>query len=134
MNKYHLLAIVFFIIGITFFSLGVMFGEVETGFLLFFPFLVGSGIYTFLGFILVFIAILLFMFGFVETAAIEPIDLHSGTEEERYPPAKTSMKGGGVILIGPIPIVFSSNWKIAVALMIVAMLLIITVLFAMKLL
>ncbi|HEC80865.1 MAG TPA: DUF131 domain-containing protein [Thermoplasmatales archaeon] len=132
MNKYHLLSVVFFIIGIVFFSLGVMFGEVETGFFLVFPFLVGSGIYAFLGFILVFVAMLLFMFGFVEIATVEPIDFHSETEEERYPPMKTSVKGGGVILIGPIPIVFSSNWKIAVVLMIVAMLLIITVLFAMS--
>ncbi|RLF92053.1 hypothetical protein DRN50_09415 [Thermococci archaeon] len=41
------------------------------------------------------------------------------------PEKKTSFKGGGVILIGPIPIVFGSNWKIVVFLMIIAILLMI---------
>jgi len=131
MNKYHLLSVVFFISGIVFFAIGVLYGEVETGFVVVFPFLVGSGLHAFLGFILVFIAILLFMFGFVSSATTS--SLHVDNEDEHvYPKKKTSLKGGGVILIGPIPIVFGSSWKIAVILMIVAILLIITILFALR--
>lgn len=131
MSKYHLLSLVFFILGTVFFALGVFSGEVETGFVAVFPFLVGAGVYAFLGFIFIFIAILLFMFGFVSSATTS--SLHVDREDEHvYPKKKTSVKSGGVILIGPIPIVFGSNWKIAVILMVVAILLIITTLFAFR--
>jgi len=132
MNKYHLLSLLFFILGAVFFALGVFSGEVETGFVVVFPFLIGSGLYAFLGFIFVFIAILLFMFGFVRLATTE-YGLHFDKEdEELYPRRKTSVKGGGVVLIGPIPIVFGSNWKIAVIMMIIAIILIISIVLAFR--
>jgi len=129
MNKYHILSLVFFICGVVFFAIGVSSGEVETGFVIVFPFLVGSGIHAFLGFICIFIAILLFMFGFVSTAA----DISSLKVEEDngyYPQKKTSVKGGGVVLIGPIPIVFGSSWKIAVIMIVLVIVLIVTAFFA----
>jgi uncharacterized protein (TIGR00304 family) len=99
--------------------LGLYAGEVETGFLLIFPFIIGTGIYAFAGFILFFIAVLLFMFGLVSTATIDLSPYEGDT--------KKSIKGGGVILIGPFPIVFGSNWKIAALLMILAIILILIV-------
>lgn len=134
MNKYHLLSLVFFISGIVFFAIGVLFGEVETGFIVVFPFLVGSGLHAFLGFILVFVAILLFMFGFTSITTRRLNDLQYEGEDEVYPRKKTSVKGGGVVLIGPIPIVFGSNWKIAITMMVLAIVLIIVAFFAFRLL
>lgn len=131
MNKYHLLSLTCFILGIAFFTIGFLSGGVETGVFIVFPFLSGSGIYAFLGFIFIFIAILLFMFGFVSSAVSE--DFSSGYEEQGAP-KKTSVKGGGVVLIGPIPIVFGSNWKIAMVMMIVAIILIIVAFFAFRIL
>ncbi|RLF25962.1 MAG: hypothetical protein DRN01_05850, partial [Thermoplasmata archaeon] len=51
-------------------------------------------------------------------------------EETVYekPEKKRFFEGGGVILIGPIPIVFGSNWKIAIALMFIAIIFILTML------
>jgi uncharacterized protein (TIGR00304 family) len=124
MNKYHVLSLICLIVGMVFFAQGILSGEIETGIAVVFPFIVGSGIYAMLGFIFVFLAILLFIVGFTQMAG--------GTSDFRVedddlaPQKKSSVKGGGVILIGPIPIVFGSNWKIAVILMIVAILLIIT--------
>jgi uncharacterized protein (TIGR00304 family) len=104
--------------------MGYLSGEIEVGFFLIFPFLIGSGVYAFLGFIFVFIAVLVLMFGFVSRFNI--IHEGIGLEEEQLPSQnKTTVKGGGVILIGPIPIVFGSNWKIAVILMIFAIVLIV---------
>ena len=40
---------------------------------------------------------------------------------EVYPKKKVSVKGGGVVFVGPIPIVFGSNWKIALVLMLIAL-------------
>ena len=132
MNKFHLLSLTCFIIGAVFFAVGIFSGEVETGFVLIFPFLIGSGIYAFLGFIFIFIAILFLMFGFTRgTILTEDLKI-DGEDENLSIERKTSVKGGGVVLIGPIPIVFGSNWKIAALLMMISIILIITTIFVLK--
>ena len=114
MNKYHFLSLVCFIIGIIFFILGFLQGDIQTGFFVIFPFVAGTGIYAFMGFIFIFFAMLLFISGFKNRIDSDEIKL----DQENYQTTKkTSVKGGGVVLIGPIPIVFGSNWKIAVFLM-----------------
>jgi len=126
MNRHHLLPLVFFISGIVFFSLGILTGEIEIGIVLIFPFIVGSGIHAFLGFISIFIAIILFMIGFVSKFSSDDLNVHK--KDINQTNKKTSVKGGGIILIGPIPIVFGTNWKIALMLMILAMI-VVTVFF-----
>lgn len=129
MNKFHFLSLFCLIVGIIFFGLGFLSGDVETGFFIVFPFLAGSGIYAFLGFIFIFIAFLLFMFGF--TTYFESDEFHTKYDEYQ-PRKKTSVKGGGVVLIGPIPIIIGSNWKIAIVLMIVAIIVILVAFFSFR--
>jgi uncharacterized protein (TIGR00304 family) len=129
MNKFHFLSIFCLIFGIIFFGFGFLSGEVETGVFVVFPFLAGSGIYAFLGFIFIFIAFLLFMFGF---STYFESDEFPTNNNEFQPRKKTSVKGGGVILIGPIPIVIGSNWKIAIVLMIVAIIVILVAFFSFR--
>ena len=129
MNKYHILSLICFILGIVFFIIGFLSGDVETGIIVIFPFLSGSGIYPFLGFIFIFIAILLFIFGLASRTVSEDFGYESGEPSQQK---KTSIKGGGVVLIGPIPVVFGSNWKIALVMMIVAIILIIIAFFAFR--
>ena len=126
MNKYHILSLVFFIFGVVFFAIGVLSGEIETGFVVVFPFLAGSGIYAFLGFIFIFIAILLFVFGFATYVGPDEFEVD---HDEHQPCKKASVKGGGVVLIGPIPVVFGSNWKIALIMMVVAIILVLVAFF-----
>jgi len=128
MNKYHLFSLACLIIGIIFFAFGVLSGDVKAGFIVIIPFLAGSGVYALLGFIFVFIAILLFMFSFTSSVKYDNLD----TAEEHQPTKKTSIKGGGVVLIGPIPIIFGSNWKITVFLVILAIILIIVSFFILR--
>ena len=118
MNKCHFLSLICFIAAIICFSLGIYSGDVETGVVLVFPFLAGSGIFAFLGFIFIISAFLLFMYGYADKAEYQDIN---GEPSKK----KTSIKGGGVVLIGPIPIVFGSNWKIAAILMIIAVIIIV---------
>ena len=66
------------------------------------------------------------MFGFTRTAITDEYD----SEHQK----KTSVKGGGVVLIGPIPIIFGSNWKIAIVMIILAIILIIVSILATKIL
>ena len=129
MNKYQILSLFCFILGIIFFYLGFQQGDVQGGVILVFPFIGGSGIFVFLGVISFFLAILLFMFGFTRSLKSEDLDYNY---EERPPQKKTTVKGGGVILIGPIPIIFGSNWKIALVMMLVAIILIIVAFFALR--
>ena len=118
MNKLRLLSLISFIIGVFFFAFGFYKGDVEGGIILFFPFISGTGIYALLGFLLFILAFFLFVYSF--KIDIEPFN---GTEEQNQG-KKTTVKGGGVVLIGPIPIVFGSSWKIALVLMIVAIIII----------
>ena len=113
----------FLIVGIVFFSMGVLSGDIKAGIVVFIPFIVGSGIYAFLGFIFVLIATILFMFSF--SRIVKSNDFQVDFDEQQ-PSKKTSIKGGGIVLIGPIPIVFGSNWKIAVILMVLALIIIIS--------
>jgi uncharacterized protein (TIGR00304 family) len=115
MNKYHIFSLIFFIIAIFLFGLGLFSGDVQTGFFVVFPFIAGSGTYAFLGMIFLLVSILLFVFGFVIIYEKDKTIIRE----------KISVKGGGVVLIGPIPIVFGSNWRIALVLMTVAIILII---------
>ena len=78
-----------------------------------------SGVYAFLGFISIFIAIILFMFGFASKLPSSNLNCHKENVNQTH--KGTSAKSGGVILIGPIPIVFGSNWKIAVLMIVLAM-------------
>jgi uncharacterized protein (TIGR00304 family) len=125
MNKYRILSLICFISGIAFFAVGFYFGEIQGGIFVVFPFVAGSGIYALAGFILIFLAMLLFIFG---SGNIKTEETYDETTK------KSSVKGGGVVLIGPIPIVFGSNWKIAIVLMIIATILILVSFFAFKIL
>jgi len=126
MNKFQILSLFFFILSVIFFSLGFLQNDVEGGVFIVFPFIAGSGIYAFLGVISFFMTIILFMFGFTSSLGPEELDYEY---EQHTPQKKTSVKGGGVVLIGPIPIVFGSNWKIAMVMMIIAIILILVVFF-----
>lgn len=125
MNRFHLLSLMFFVMGIISFAFGVLYGEVEAGIVIIFPFLVGSGLTAFLGFILIFFAIIFFILGFISAAIREEYD----SEEHQK---KMAIKGRGVVLIGPIPIIFGLNWKITLAMMILASILIIIMILSVK--
>ena len=129
MNKFHFLSLILFVIGIIFFVLGYLQGDLQTGIFVIFPFIAGSGIFAFSGFIFIFIAILLFTFGFSTGIESDKIRYEKNNTQQIK---KTSVKGGGVVLIGPIPIIFGSNWKIAVFLMILAIILIIVAFFSFR--
>lgn len=130
MNKFHFLSLIFFVISIIFFVLGFLKGDLQTGIFVIFPFIAGSGIFAFTGFIFIFIALLLFTFGFSTGIESDKIRYEKDNAGQIK---KTSLKGGGVVLIGPIPIIFGTNWKVAVLLMILAIILILVAFFSFRL-
>ena len=130
MNRFHIFSLICFVFGITFFILAFFLGEAEGGIFIVFPFIVGSGILPFLGFICFFIAIILFSYGFIENNLRYNSDLDFSDSSKIK---NNKVKGGGIVLIGPIPIIFGTSWKITLILLILAIL-IITTLFLLGLL
>jgi len=124
MNRYQILSLFFILSGIVFFVLGFLKGDVEAGIVVIFPFIAGSGVFALIGFLLIFTGILFYIFSFT----IDLKDEYNNSQETK----KTSIKGGGVVLIGPIPIVFGSNWKITVFMIIIAIVLILVIYFLLR--
>ena len=122
MNRIQILSLGCFIIGVIFFIDAVLSGDIDAGVILIFPFIIGSGFSALLGILCIFLAFFLFILSYKHTELdssenpFEQQDLHSEK--------KTSVKGGGIILIGPVPIILGSNWKIALILMSIALILI----------
>ena len=127
MNRYHFLSLICFIGAVVFLFFGFLNGDVKVGVFIVFPFITGSGVYSFFGTILLFLMFLFFILGFI--ASFNTFDSKYFDNEEITssitPEKKTSFKGGGVVLIGPVPIVFGSNWRIALILMILTIVIII---------
>jgi uncharacterized protein (TIGR00304 family) len=132
MNKYHFLSLFFFILGIVFLIIGVLSGNIEVGFFIFFPFLIGTGLHAFFGFIFVFLGVILYISGFFSKISLFHEDSGSGIIDSTYSDRKKSVKGGGVVLIGPIPIVFGSNWKITVVMIVLTIILVLISFFLFK--
>jgi uncharacterized protein (TIGR00304 family) len=130
MNKYYLLSLslVFFSIGIVFFIIAFINNEVEFGFFLFFPFIIGSGIYSFFGFIFVLITIILLFFGFVNLSTVNSnfVDYETINNNTKKS-LKKSIKFGELVFIGPIPIVIGSNWKISLIIMVLGILILVII-------
>lgn len=136
MNRYHLLAIILLICGIISLGYSVASGEGSAGVVVFIPVFFGSGLFSFIGVLCIMAAIFLGFFGFAKGAfeeedAEEPqrqrTSSPSQSQQGPRPQPRKSIKGGGVVLIGPIPVVFGSDAKTAMILMVLAIILIIAV-------
>jgi uncharacterized protein (TIGR00304 family) len=134
MNRYHLFAIILLICGIISLGYSVASGEGSAGVVVFIPVFFGSGPFSFIGVLCIIAAIFLGFFGFAKGAFYEE-DLEepqgqrtsSASQSPQGQRPQKSIKGGGVVLIGPIPIVFGSDAKTAMILMVLAIILIVVV-------
>jgi uncharacterized protein (TIGR00304 family) len=122
MNKYHFLSLVFLASAVVSFTIGFLEGDIEVGIFFIFPFVIGSSIFLLIGILLIFLAVIFYMFGF---ARFDFADREKIASSDEILEKKSRIKGGGVILIGPIPIVFGSSWKISLFLMILGIIIIV---------
>jgi uncharacterized protein (TIGR00304 family) len=138
-NRHLALAGGLFVSGILLLALGVMRGEVAAGIALFMPFLYGTGPFASLGVLLVFLGMLALFYAFiggaVPAAAMEEEDEDESSQAGPFPktaekggeaappkhPARPKARGGAVIMIGPLPIVFGSDRAMTRNLMILAL-------------
>ena len=126
MRSLKAMSIFLFALGTSFIVVSAINGELSMGFILFFPFIYGKGFYATIGFTLMFISIFLFIISLFD---FEKQDTFYYREKQVEPDENKHVEGGGVLLIGPFPIVVGSNWKIIMFLLIVAFIIITAVFF-----
>jgi len=121
LKRYMAVAGALFISGILMIVFSIMRGEGSAGFALFVPFFYGTGPFAMLGVLLIFLGIVALFTSFVRGAMNAMPDEEGEVEAERPEKAGPSVRGGAVIMIGPIPIVFGSDRAAARNLMILAL-------------
>ena len=127
MNRYHISALILAICGLVLIGYSVASGEGTASVVLFIPVFHGSGLFAFFGVLCIMAAIILVFLGFAAHAS-EPEGFEGQqARHQTGPKTQRTIKGGGVVLIGPIPIIFGSDAKTAAILIILALVLIITV-------
>jgi uncharacterized protein (TIGR00304 family) len=123
MNKYMILSVLFFIIGGIIIGFGLYTGaETASWAIIIPPIFVGSGWPFTIGSIFIFIGFILMYIGFFSRAFVlldeedlpssRPTDSPSTQQAQQpQPRPRTSIKTGGVLFIGPIPIIWGSDKK-----------------------
>ncbi len=132
MRLFHL-GIIFILIGFVFFALSAYTGEGGVALFLIFPVFYSSGIFGFLAILLIFLGFfLMFLSPFWSMQKM------SRGEDVYYTPIenfeqkvdkKTEKRFGGVVLIGPIPIIFGSDKNMAITSILAAILFLIAIVF-----
>jgi len=135
MNRYHGLALMSFIGAVVCLALSIAEGEGAVHIFLVFPVISINGVYSGAGALLLFAAVFLFFFGFTEGfEMIGPDDYDEWDRRRRAvpsssggpnakPPArvKSDVQSSGVILIGPLPIVWGGSSRQAILMMVLAL-------------
>ena len=134
MRKLTLAAIAMIILGIALLAYSVYSSEAQVYIFLIIPVFAGGSLSAFGGTILLFAGIFLFLFSLAGPASIRSFE---PAKAPAQPAAKTGAtqtppgKFGGVVLLGPIPIVFGSDKRVAKWMLVVALVLVILTVIAM---
>lgn len=114
--SYNRDAFILFILGIFLIGASAFFGQGKIMLFFFIPVFYGAGIFAFLGILCIIASVLLMFYS---------ITSFSGIEEE-YLPVKQErkVKGGGIVFIGPVPIIFGSDTKVWYIMFILALIVI----------
>ncbi len=104
-----------FLVGIAALAEGFLSGQATLSLFVIFPVVTATGPWSFLGIVLMIAGLLLFfLLGFSSLApgALAPAAI-SPPETSSSPTAAPARRWGGVVFLGPIPIVFGSDQKVA---------------------
>lgn len=118
MDKFRMAALGMFVAGLALFIAGIMTGDTEVYLAVIIPIVKTSNILSIAGLLLMFGAFFLWVMG---------IFTHPARRDARTITPKTKPKAGGVVLIGPIPIVFSNDKNLAIILLVLAIVVIVLV-------
>lgn len=120
MDRLKALALAMFFSGLALFIIGVMSGDTKIYLAVIIPIIQTSNVLSIVGLLLMFGAFFLWMVG----AFTRPVRGGTGAMAPKT-------KAGGVILIGPIPILFSNDKNLAIILLVLSIVVIVLVSFFM---
>ena len=135
MNRFLAIAILLLFCGIALLGFSVAEGESSAGVFVVFPVLIGSGIWAFLGMMCIMGALIFGFMGFgARLAGFGDFDSSEPGEPQRQgqgPRQRTgpAVRGGGVVFIGPLPIIFGSDTKLTIVLVILAIIMMVVMMF-----
>jgi len=132
------LSLLFLLIGVILVAVSVARGKASLGIFLIFPFVVGADLYALAGFCFIFLSFILWFFlpfWHLEREIGYGEGWGKGREGVSYAVnTETEKKAGGVLFIGPIPIIFGSDPKTALLIAVVGfMILVVLVLLMLSL-
>lgn len=113
--------------GILFILISILQGEADVALFVIIPVIYGSGIYLAIGIFLIFLSFILF-FVFSAVGLKKEMSRKEKTDH-RGKKVKTESKYGGVIFIGPIPIIFGKDKSISKKMMYVGLVIAVILLF-----
>ncbi len=128
MRPLRFLGLALLIAGVALVAASVAMGQGQVYLLLFIPVFVGTGAVGLLGILVVFLGLFLTSFGSAMRGVplpIEPASQPAMAPDAPAPPAVPAppAKFGGVVMLGPIPIVFGSDARIAKWMMVLGLIL-----------
>lgn len=135
-DLYFIGAICLFILGAALMALAVQAGEAEVGIFLIFPFIMGGGLFMGIGMLLVIIGLIVLVIGFATRFTLVSMDevfedevpkrrRTVGDQEVKARRMGGGRKGGGVVFIGPIPIIWGSSTKVTKSMLYLAIVVVI---------
>jgi len=124
MRKLTLGAVALIALGIILIAYAVSTGEAKVYIFVFIPVFTGGTLTAFGGTLLLFLGIFLFFFSLAGPGGFDTVE-PARAAPRAGAPRTPGTKFGGVVLLGPIPIVFGSDKKIAKWMLVVALILVI---------
>jgi uncharacterized protein (TIGR00304 family) len=103
-------------------ALAAIRGELEIALVVIIPVIMGSGPLSLVGGLLLFFGLLVLLLSYLGVPCRRDEDFEPRVDQLE---GVSSSKVGGVVLVGPIPIIFGSDWRMASLAIILAMVLII---------
>ena len=111
--RYSRAAFILFMFGIFLIGASTFFGKGEIMLFFFIPVFYGTGILAFFGMLCIVVSMFLMFYSMTPVFEYREEDVAEPAKEKK-------MEGGGIVFIGPVPIIFGSDVKTAVILMILA--------------
>ncbi|MCD6512317.1 MAG: DUF131 domain-containing protein [Thermoplasmata archaeon] len=108
----------FFIAGLTLIAYAILSGDANAGLFIIFPFIYGNSIFLMLGILFIFLSMFIFPFEFYRDN-----ELYEDTNTFKDI-GKRKIKGGGLIMIGPFPIIITNDKSMAKILIYIAVIMI----------
>ena len=110
----HALAPAVFIAGVAALILALLQNEATLSLFVIFPVVTATGAWAFLGILLMIASVFVFFFTWTPTMATERIPATPGSTSPPPAPsvAASGRRWGGVVFLGPIPVVFGSDQKV----------------------